>query len=325
MNLSPPSNNLSMASSYHHQETGSGTGTAPPHLSLSRYDSAPGSFLSTPVSSSSAAPAAPPAGVLFGRYFPGESSSSSPSLTLDSTTCKVGPDDQRLNYGSGNQAGVDPNPLVRHRSSPAGFFSNLLMDNSNYAGRTDGIHAPTTTNNRQLKSQLSFTKTLSQISEDEIPDFRESIGDENRSSGFSIGSWEDTNSIVFTAQGGKRGKGNEGDVITGLGNIDSQFGLQRASSMEMLHMQQDQVPFKVRAKRGCATHPRSIAERERRTRISEKLRKLQDLVPNMDKQTSTSDMLDLAVQHIRGLQSQIQILAKEQENCTCGNKRSHET
>jgi hypothetical protein len=26
-------------------------------------------------------------------------------------------------------------------------------------------------------------------------------------------------------------------------------------------MQHDQVPFRVRAKRGCATHPRSIAER----------------------------------------------------------------
>ena len=51
----------------------------------------------------------------------------------------------------------------------------------------------------------------------------------------------------------------------------------------MQAQQQDQVAFKVRAKRGCATHPRSIAERERRTRISEKLRKLQDLVPNMDK------------------------------------------
>lgn len=84
--------------------------------------------------------------------------------------------------------------------------------------------------------------------------------------------------------------------------------------------QQDQVAFKVRAKRGCATHPRSIAERERRTRISEKLRKLQDLVPNMDKQTSTSDMLDLAVEHIKGLQSQLQAMKHEQDKCTCCSK-----
>ncbi|KAF3337923.1 transcription factor bHLH129-like isoform X2 [Carex littledalei] len=175
--------------------------------------------------------------------------------------------------------------------------------------------------------------TLSQISEDEIPDLGGSIGgsgahsDETRSYGFSIGSWEDTNSIVFSASANKRGKDNSGDIITNLSNIDSQFGFPRTSlemgSVDM--QQQDQVPFKVRAKRGCATHPRSIAERERRTRISEKLRKLQDLVPNMDKQTSTSDMLDLAVQHIKVLQNQVEILKQEQEKCTCGNHRRNDT
>jgi len=46
---------------------------------------------------------------------------------------------------------------------------------------------------------------------------------------------------------------------------------------------EDSVPCRVRAKRGCATHPRSIAERVRRTRISDRIRKLQELVPNMDK------------------------------------------
>jgi hypothetical protein len=42
-----------------------------------------------------------------------------------------------------------------------------------------------------------------------------------------------------------------------------QFGVTKeAAGMDKyLQMQQDQVPFRVRAKRGCATHPRSIAER----------------------------------------------------------------
>ncbi|GMN71671.1 hypothetical protein TIFTF001_054141 [Ficus carica] len=79
-----------------------------------------------------------------------------------------------------------------------------------------------------------------------------------------------------------------------------------AAVENLLHIPEDSVPCKIRAKRGCATHPRSIAERERRTRISGKLKKLQELVPNMDKQTSYSDMLDLAVQHIKGLQNQVQ-------------------
>jgi hypothetical protein len=45
----------------------------------------------------------------------------------------------------------------------------------------------------------------------------------------------------------------------------------------------DSVPSSIRAKRGFATHPRSLAERVRRTRISERMRKLQEVVPNIDK------------------------------------------
>ncbi|CAH2070676.1 unnamed protein product [Thlaspi arvense] len=69
---------------------------------------------------------------------------------------------------------------------------------------------------------------------------------------------------------------------------------------------EDSVAFRVRAKRGCATHPRSIAERVRRTRISDRIRKLQELVPNMDKQTNTADMLEEAVEYVKVLQRKIQ-------------------
>jgi hypothetical protein len=99
------------------------------------------------------------------------------------------------------------------------------------------------------------------------------------SGGFSIvGPWDESRDIIGTLD---------------LSGYESQFsGMGSSSSLELAGMdkymqaaqqQQDGVAFKVRAKRGCATHPRSIAERERRTRISDKLRKLQDLVPNMDK------------------------------------------
>ncbi|EYU32724.1 hypothetical protein MIMGU_mgv1a0140321mg, partial [Erythranthe guttata] len=64
---------------------------------------------------------------------------------------------------------------------------------------------------------------------------------------------------------------------------------------------------------------------ERRTRISGKLKKLQDLVPNMDKQTSYADMLDLAVQHIKTLQNQVQKLHTELDSCTCGCKKTRDS
>ncbi|XP_062175593.1 transcription factor bHLH130-like isoform X2 [Alnus glutinosa] len=83
---------------------------------------------------------------------------------------------------------------------------------------------------------------------------------------------------------------------------------------------QGSVPCKIRAKRGFATHPRSIAERVRRTRISERMRKLQELFPNLDKQTNTADMLDSAVEYIKDLQKQVKTLADTKAKCTCSRK-----
>lgn len=242
----------------------------------------------------------------------------------------------------GNSRGAG-NPLIRHSSSPAGFLSHLMVDNvardtgsySRPGTGTDGVYAMPS---KRFKPQLSFSRpgTLSQISEISVPDAEDSVDGTNNSnetvgnvgqsyisSNFSIGSWDDTNSIMFSAPPSKGAKDNNGDIMTSFSSIESQFSLP-TTSLEMekfLQIQQDQVPFKIRAKRGCATHPRSIAERERRTRISEKLRKLQELVPNMDKQTNTSDMLDLAIQHIKSLQSQVQILTQEHDNCECASKQ----
>ncbi|GMH17330.1 hypothetical protein Nepgr_019171 [Nepenthes gracilis] len=92
--------------------------------------------------------------------------------------------------------------------------------------------------------------------------------------------------------------------------------------LEMEKLLEDSVPCRVRAKRGCATHPRSIAERVRRTRISDRIRKLQELVPNMDKQTNTADMLEEAVEYVKRLQKQIQELTEHQKNCKCTAKES---
>eukprot|EP00262_Sarcandra_glabra_P011532 TRINITY_DN2783_c0_g1_i1.p1 TRINITY_DN2783_c0_g1~~TRINITY_DN2783_c0_g1_i1.p1 ORF type:complete len:287 (+),score=36.29 TRINITY_DN2783_c0_g1_i1:328-1188(+) len=92
------------------------------------------------------------------------------------------------------------------------------------------------------------------------------------------------------------------------------------SDAEMEKLLEESAPFGVRAKRGCATHPRSIAERVRRTRISDRIRKLQELVPNMDKQTNTADMLDEAVEYVKLLKKQIQELAEHQRNCKCRSK-----
>ncbi|KAH7373896.1 hypothetical protein KP509_17G079100 [Ceratopteris richardii] len=78
---------------------------------------------------------------------------------------------------------------------------------------------------------------------------------------------------------------------------------------------EDFVLCRARAKRGCATHPRSIAERQRRIKINERMKKLQDLVPNLDKQASTAEMLDEVVEYVKLLQRKVQELTLNPPKC----------
>ncbi|KAG9147138.1 hypothetical protein Leryth_005382 [Lithospermum erythrorhizon] len=67
---------------------------------------------------------------------------------------------------------------------------------------------------------------------------------------------------------------------------------------------------KTRATRGNATDPQSLYARKRRERINERLRILQTLVPNGTK-VDISTMLEEAVQYVKFLQLQIQLLSSD--------------
>ncbi|KAM2279518.1 hypothetical protein ACFX1S_040351 [Malus domestica] len=56
------------------------------------------------------------------------------------------------------------------------------------------------------------------------------------------------------------------DIFNCLNALESQFSLPQTSLAmatvdKLLHIPKDSVPCKIRVKRGCATYPRSIAER----------------------------------------------------------------
>ncbi|KAG0603487.1 hypothetical protein M758_10G097800 [Ceratodon purpureus] len=131
--------------------------------------------------------------------------------------------------------------------------------------------------------------------------------------------------LVIWCNSAKRQRGLEGESETSSGSADGSTyrnghhgGLVRhmslpsptcgPSSPGVEGNSFSAVPMRTRAKRGCATHPRSIAERVRRTKISERMKRLQDLVPDMDKQTNTSDMLDETVEYVKSLQRKVQEL-----------------
>ncbi|XP_061338085.1 transcription factor UNE12-like isoform X2 [Gastrolobium bilobum] len=65
---------------------------------------------------------------------------------------------------------------------------------------------------------------------------------------------------------------------------------------------------RVRARRGQATDPHSIAERLRRERIAERIRALQELVPSVNK-SDRAAMLDEIVDYVKFLRLQVKVLS----------------
>ncbi|CAL0303447.1 unnamed protein product [Lupinus luteus] len=231
--------------------------------------------------------------------------------------------------------------LIRQKSSPAGFFNNYSLDNGLVASRDVGSfracdvsngHAPTTSTSG-LHGTLNFTSKMPQISENGNEDLEanyfksRSLGNDNSNTesfmpSFTNDFWDGS---AFHAQ---KKANNNGEIMFSISNAmetqDEDFGYQKhglthhmslPSSIKMpgiekFYQIQGSVPWKIRAKRGFATHPRSIAERERRTRISSRMKKLQDLFPKSDKQTSTADMLDLALEYIKDLKKQVKVQKK---------------
>ncbi|KAM0883769.1 hypothetical protein ACQ4PT_031421 [Festuca glaucescens] len=239
-------------------------------------------------------------------------------------------------------AAVAGSSLLRQSSSPARFLNHLNMDNGyesmlragmggafrNGAANAGAAGAVDSSGSR-LKGQLSFSSRqgslMSQISEVGSEDLggsspEASGGGRGYIPGYPMGAgWEESSLMSENMSSGvKRQRESAEPAQNGLAH---QFSLPKTSSemaaIEKFLQFQDAVPCKIRAKRGCATHPRSIAERVRRTKISERIRKLQELVPNMDKQTNTSDMLDLAVDYIKELQDQVKVINESRANCTC--------
>ncbi|KAK2353995.1 transcription factor bHLH130 [Trifolium repens] len=227
--------------------------------------------------------------------------------------------------------------LIRQKSSPAEFLSNYSINNGSVNGQaittTSGLHCTLNFSSRSSSSSIKMPL----IVENEHETLQENViksrnvGNDNGITkcympSFTNDYWD---SSTFSAP-------KNGEFMFSTSNAletqDVDFRYQKhglrhhlslpSSSTKMTPMEkylhlQGSVPCKIRAKRGFATHPRSIAERERRIRISARIKKLQDLFPNSDKQASTADMLDEAVQYIKDLRKQLKILTDTKANCKC--------
>ncbi|TYH69765.1 hypothetical protein ES332_D05G075600v1 [Gossypium tomentosum] len=268
---------------------------------------------------------------------------------MDYTT----PNPTGMKMGGGNNSN-----LIRHSSSPAGLFSKINIENIAGYGvmRGMGDYGSVNSSNREATFRSAsrpptpsglMTPIAEMGNKSMGPFSSENAGfGENRpnnySSGLPVTSWDDSMMISDNMPGIKRLREDDRS-LSGLDGAETKnadggnhrpppllahhLSLPKSSDMSAIEkflQYQDSVPCKIRAKRGCATHPRSIAERVRRTKISERMRKLQDLVPNMDKQTNTADMLDLAVDYIKDLQKQVKSLSDSRAKCSCAAQQQQQ-
>ncbi|XP_010557784.1 PREDICTED: transcription factor bHLH130-like [Tarenaya hassleriana] len=219
--------------------------------------------------------------------------------------------------------------LVKQHSSPPGLLSNLMMENE-FSFTSDfrdlknskDVHGEASSSKKVANNHMDL-EHRPQLSRSSImPHQVSDIGID-----FSSDSWDKTSFNVFKGTGGTNitfsgsETQNENSRNRLVHHLSQPITFSEKDTVEkFLHFQETTVPFKVRAKRGFATHPRSIAERVRRNRISQRMKRLQDLFPDMDKQTSTADMLDMAVDHIKELQKQVKDLNESRGKCRCSGK-----
>ncbi|KAJ0242201.1 Transcription factor bHLH122 [Hirschfeldia incana] len=221
------------------------------------------------------------------------------------------------------------NNLARHNSSPAGLFSSIdvetaVMKNMGGFGGSSNVMNTEAAASLTPRSKLPppSMSTIPESDDDVKPVFSSRLPPRTLSGGFnrSFGNEGSASSklIARTQSGGldQYKTKDEDSSASRRPPLAHHMSLPKSLS-DIEQLLSDSIPCKIRAKRGCATHPRSIAERVRRTKISERMRKLQDLVPNMDTQTNTADMLDLAVQYIKDLQEQVKGLEESRARCRC--------
>ncbi|XP_076945308.1 transcription factor bHLH130-like [Bidens hawaiensis] len=199
--------------------------------------------------------------------------------------------------------------LIRQSSSPAGFLSALNSE-TGFGGMRD---VEKTISSSRLNNHISFSTGF-------LPQIPENKNQINDSTFKSLKRNRDGDPITLERQNGLSGHYNNPGLVHHLSLPKT--STEMAVAEKFLRFGQELVPSKSsRAARGCATHPRSIAERVRRTQISARMKKLQDLFPNMDKQTSTADMLDMAVQYIKDLQKDLETLKDARSRCECSSKQ----
>uniref|UniRef100_A0A0E0CSS2 BHLH domain-containing protein n=1 Tax=Oryza meridionalis TaxID=40149 RepID=A0A0E0CSS2_9ORYZ len=107
------------------------------------------------------------------------------------------------------------------------------------------------------------------------------------------------------------GRGSQEEHLDLIMRHHASMGLDRCESEEALgssESEQPTRPARPRGKRSRAAEVHNLSEKRRRSRINEKMKALQSLIPNSSK-TDKASMLDDAIEYLKQLQLQVQMLS----------------
>ncbi|GMN26444.1 hypothetical protein TIFTF001_001309 [Ficus carica] len=215
--------------------------------------------------------------------------------------------------------GVSNSNLIRHSSSPAGLFASINLDTGFGAVRGMGSYGANNSTNEEASfsppsrlnkfssgpaSSPGLMSPIAEIDDKNMVATNQDSGGFGDSRGnnyvpsFPVGSWDDSSIMSDNTAGLKRLR--DEDV--------------KPFSSETQNVESGTRPLAHHLSLPKTSSEMAAIENER-------MRKLQELVPNMEKQTNTADMLDLAVEYIKDLQKQVKTLSDSRAKCTCSEKQ----
>ncbi|GAB2269600.1 hypothetical protein Dimus_004525 [Dionaea muscipula] len=116
------------------------------------------------------------------------------------------------------------------------------------------------------------------------------------------------NLAYFGSQGCARYENAFSCSIESSGERIAEFDYESEKDHEASEMRPNPPPVKSSSKRARAAEVHNLSEKRRRQRINEKMKALQKLIPNSNK-TDKASMLDEAIEYLKQLQLQVQMLA----------------
>ncbi|KAL0017420.1 hypothetical protein SO802_004489 [Lithocarpus litseifolius] len=190
---------------------------------------------------------------------------------------------------------------VAPESEDISTFLNQFLHHNSSSAASSSSSSCMAYKSKYMYSQPSHARSM----------FLKAAGSENRSEsecrvardGNSGAAAESSYGVVFSDPGADMKESNENTSENNLGDFSGD-----SEGPEGSEVPEKPVIPRSSSKRSRAAEVHNLSEKRRRSRINEKMKALQNLIPNSNK-TDKASMLDEAIEYLKQLQLQVQMLS----------------